>query len=569
MKTHGHLHRQIEEHLGAAPRLSPKLVRLLESIDAVYRLFVPESVAGIASGSDTQFGRVFEAIAEGVVVRANDGRIVAHNSAAERLLGLSAAQMRGEEAHDPRWRLVDEQGRDLPLEHIPSLRTIRDGKARQRVLLGVTSPSEGQRWLSVSAMPLHDSDGAIIAAAATLVDVTDLADRIPPPMLATESLPREDRPTMSTIAKALGVSAATVSMALRQHPRISAAMQARVRRVAEQLGYRPDPRLRRAMALLRKGGKATFQSTVCALADPESFRSPYVETMVAAARERADRLGYGFTLELLDRRKLDGARLRRKLFHCGIEGVLLLPLGTPWNAVEFLEWNRLAVVACGYAVHTPNFDRVASHWFAGVHGVYAELAARGYRRIGAVIDRRFDELVNYRVTGAVASAPLHLPVATIEPFYHCGLSGGDARCARSRQIPSRPFCGRFVEWFAQERPDALVFSCETDATAALAALQPDTSEAVGVAVLARAPGSSFAGWEERPAEIGAMAVDWLDQKIRARELGVPIAPSKRLVLGAWREGTTVRQQASDASSRGGRSPSVCRAKCCDGVVPPV
>ena len=56
--------------------------------------------------------------------------------------------------------------------------------------------------------------------------------------------PRAPRRTKSVrlidVARASGVSTATVSMVVNNHPRISPSTQRRVRKVIEKLGYRPS-----------------------------------------------------------------------------------------------------------------------------------------------------------------------------------------------------------------------------------------------------------------------------------------------------------------------------------------
>ena len=55
----------------------------------------------------------------------------------------------------------------------------------------------------------------------------------------------EDRATtVRDVARLAGVSAATVSRALRDHPRISVGTRARIKALARQVGYRPNPRAR-------------------------------------------------------------------------------------------------------------------------------------------------------------------------------------------------------------------------------------------------------------------------------------------------------------------------------------
>ena len=50
-------------------------------------------------------GAVFEAMADGVVVQNRTGSILACNTSAERILGLTADQMMGRTSTDPRWGL--------------------------------------------------------------------------------------------------------------------------------------------------------------------------------------------------------------------------------------------------------------------------------------------------------------------------------------------------------------------------------------------------------------------------------------------------------------------------------
>lgn len=54
----------------------------------------------------------------------------------------------------------------------------------------------------------------------------------------------DDQPeslTMQDVATAAGVDRTTVSLALRNHPRISLATRKRVQQVADELGYRTHP----------------------------------------------------------------------------------------------------------------------------------------------------------------------------------------------------------------------------------------------------------------------------------------------------------------------------------------
>ena len=75
------------------------------------------------------------------------------------------------------------------------------------------------------------------------------------------------RVSLRDIAKHLGVSHVTVSLALRDNTRISKALREKVRQTAEELGYRPDPMLM-ALAQYRQGKKVA--PTVSAMIVPGS-----------------------------------------------------------------------------------------------------------------------------------------------------------------------------------------------------------------------------------------------------------------------------------------------------------
>ena len=62
----------------------------------------------------------------------------------------------------------------------------------------------------------------------------------------------QPRPSCKTIAQEAGVSRMTVSMALRDHPRVAPETRKRIKKIAEAQGYTPDPNLTELMRYLRK-----------------------------------------------------------------------------------------------------------------------------------------------------------------------------------------------------------------------------------------------------------------------------------------------------------------------------
>ncbi len=123
----------------------------------------------------TDWDRIFAAKVEGVVVQDGSGRILSCNAAAERILGLSRAQMEGRTSVDPRWRAVHTDGRPFPGEEHPAMVTLRTGEPSRGIIMGVDAPGAGLRWISISSEPLRHAPGqSPYAVVTTFGDVTEL-----------------------------------------------------------------------------------------------------------------------------------------------------------------------------------------------------------------------------------------------------------------------------------------------------------------------------------------------------------------------------------------------------------
>jgi PAS domain S-box-containing protein len=121
---------------------------------------------------------VFQSMVEGLVVHNLDGSIREANTAAERVLGLTFAQMKGRSPLDPAWRLILPDGQPATAEHIPSEITTRTGAA-STAILGVHRPNGERAWLDVHATPMHElGDDKMTGVLATFVDVTAERDAL-------------------------------------------------------------------------------------------------------------------------------------------------------------------------------------------------------------------------------------------------------------------------------------------------------------------------------------------------------------------------------------------------------
>jgi len=107
--------------------------------------------------SEERHRRLFETITHGVVYHDHEGRIVAANSSAERIIGLSLDQMRGVLPHSSVRKLLCEDGSELAEAEHPVAKALATAATVGPVVLGLSLPRDDKAsivWLRMTAIPL-------------------------------------------------------------------------------------------------------------------------------------------------------------------------------------------------------------------------------------------------------------------------------------------------------------------------------------------------------------------------------------------------------------------------------
>src|SRR5262245_14119406 len=110
---------------------------------------------------------------------------------------------------------------------------------------------------------------------------------------------RTRRVGLREIAQAAGVCLMTVSLSLRDNPKISAATRQRVRAIAARMGYRPDPEISRLMGRLRSSRlrRGTVVVGMIDLRDqPAAAVTPYDQAVRRGVTRRAEALGFSVSV---------------------------------------------------------------------------------------------------------------------------------------------------------------------------------------------------------------------------------------------------------------------------------
>lgn len=105
---------------------------------------------------ETRFRAVVVALAEGVLLCDEDGRIIDCNASAERILGRTLAQMKGQRPIAPDWEMLSENGVPLPKEEWTTNAAMWPGLARSGVAIHYRKPDGSDFWVSVNIQPLFD-----------------------------------------------------------------------------------------------------------------------------------------------------------------------------------------------------------------------------------------------------------------------------------------------------------------------------------------------------------------------------------------------------------------------------
>ena len=109
--------------------------------------------------SEEKHRHLYETMSPGVVYQAADGTILSANPAAEKILALTVDQMNGKSSSDPRWKMLNEEGEEVPGSEHPAMQTLQTGKTVGPVDRAIFIPEKNEYvWLSITAIPLFHPD---------------------------------------------------------------------------------------------------------------------------------------------------------------------------------------------------------------------------------------------------------------------------------------------------------------------------------------------------------------------------------------------------------------------------
>ena len=341
------------------------------------------------------------------------------------------------------------------------------------------------------------------------------------------------RVSLRDIARRAKLSHATVSMALRDHPDIALKTRRLVGRLADEMGYRPDPLLR-ALAEYRRGKKGPhYRATLAWInnyPEPGELERFYDFSLYRKwAEERAGELGFKLEEFTPVKDGLSPDKLRKILLARGIHGLLLPPQPAGLSEWAF-DFREFFAVTFGFSLKKPRLHVVANHQFHSSLIAFRKLRDYGHRRLGFVINDNLDLRSDHAFTGGFLGAQNRLPPDEKIPVL----------------VIKRPLhpddWELFWGWFQEHRPEAIITELPT-VRSFLEEKNIRVPEDVSVALMTmndREP--LWGGVNQNAGQIGRAAVDILAGMFYRNERGIPAMPHCMFVESSWQDGPSVRKR---------------------------
>jgi LacI family transcriptional regulator len=326
---------------------------------------------------------------------------------------------------------------------------------------------------------------------------------------------------MNQIAERLGVHRSTVSLALRNDPRLPTETRQRVQKEAKKLGYRSNPTVSRLMAELRAGQAAHFRSNLAVLDFGNDPSTTTRSSLLPGVKSRAKTLGYGVELFPVDS-TMPLERLEQILLSRGVQGVMILSIDLESLAHEPI-WSKFSYCAVGIRSPKANLHYVADDNYLTAMTAVRNLRQLGFSRIGFAVHAGIDTDTEHRFVGGYLAAYVEAPGETHPP--HLMLKIGERK--------------KFMTWFRRVRPQVII-CMENEIRTWLhegGFRVPDDVSLVHLDSMLAGP--EWAGMEQDRFQLGVAAVDIVASQINYNQTGPPACPRSILIQSSWRTGKTL------------------------------
>jgi DNA-binding LacI/PurR family transcriptional regulator len=337
----------------------------------------------------------------------------------------------------------------------------------------------------------------------------------------------EKRITQRDVALRVGVGRSAVSMAFRNDPGIPPATRERIRRIAAEIGYSPDPMLTALAAYRTRLRPSNYHGTLAWLFSSRGgydwTRFSQFRDYLEGARQAAQR--HGFSIETFDlARRGAGPEKIASIFRArNITGILVCPQPAAETEITGFPWDNFSVVSFGYTLKAPRVHTVAAAQFQASIDCAQRLLAAGCRRIGFVLAGNHIKRTNLTYLGGF--------LAALE------MAGESVRIPLL--INAQPEPESLKAWLKHYKPDGIVGGYYMAGWLGKFGLRMPDDVCLASPSVRDRDGDISGVWENSP-QIGVAACDLLVSLLHRGERGAPEVPQRVTVLGLPVAGKTAR-----------------------------
>jgi LacI family transcriptional regulator len=352
----------------------------------------------------------------------------------------------------------------------------------------------------------------------------------------------ERRVTLADVARKAGVHVTTVSLAVRNHPRLPEATRLRIQKIATEMGYAPDPFLR---ALVAYRGQVMPRRNPPTLAYVTNWATRWGwkkatahSDFYAGAEAKSKELGFHLDHFWTREPGLTHGRLSRILDARGIQGVILASHGREMGDTLEFDWEHFSAVKIDYFPHHPALHNVTNNQCDIVRTAMQKVIAAGYRRIGFVMHRGWDHAVDHLWRAGFLCEQENLAPEDRIPAHIFPDAEPIDRWFNENSGPVTVEVRPFKAWLERHRPEVII-SKASFVQPALAELGLRTPEDVAlVDLFLEDQSGTLAGVRQNHHAVGALAVEILAGQLQQSKRGIPEIPTTTFVEGTWFDGAS-------------------------------
>jgi len=339
--------------------------------------------------------------------------------------------------------------------------------------------------------------------------------------------------TIAILAKELGLGKATISLALRNDPRIRKETRERVQRHAEKRGYSANPMVAHVMSQLRSARVSDYRATLALVnlgsREEDLKNNTTFRAMATGFRARAATLGYAVDdFWIGDSVYQQPGKLKGVLHTRKIDGVAFLAIREKDHLPDPIQEILPQCVAVGLGVRmvTPLIHCCSNNQYGTSLNAVRRVIESGRKRIGLVVASEIDRLLNGKFSMG----------------FRFGLEeGGEKPEVAANRIWFYQPNDRtgFLRWLESFQPEILLTTHAEIADW----LRSGSSGAKPVALAHLDMDSSMSGWagmDQRNEMVGAFGVDLLTAHLSRGERGIPASAKTMLVESRWVDGKSLR-----------------------------